>query len=168
VLIAFGRIDIFSYFLFQSGIEHHPFHPRRTRESAPETPPVTTVIPPPPVRPTEDIPSNSSQPTSPPPDQFPLPSVEIPIMSFRPLVPVDSHRGTSDLSAEPKFTEDPVAGSDKPTSPKPTTPPPDTGKGPAHSPSPSTVTVGDAPKPKGTKLTARPKAGTDPGSRSGE
>jgi hypothetical protein len=152
----------------KTSMEHKKLSIRWRRISAPETLPMTIVMPPPPVRPTEDIPPNSSQPTSPPPDQFPLPSVEIPIMSFRPLVPVDSHRGTSDLSAEPKFTEDPVAGSDKPTSPKQTTPPPDTGKGPAHSPSPSTATVGVAPKPKGTKLTARPKAGTDPGSRSGE
>ncbi|KAM0885834.1 hypothetical protein ACQ4PT_030087 [Festuca glaucescens] len=86
----------------------------------------------------------------------------------------DSHGGTTDPTAEPKVTEDPSghtdtgAATEKPTSSKPSTPPPDIGKGPALSPIPSTATANKAPQPKSKKLTARPQAGTEQSSVSGE
>jgi hypothetical protein len=157
--MLFVVLILFPVFFFSPALHISRSALGRTQEGASETPPATTVIPPPPVHPTEDVPPSPSEPASPPPDQFPLPSVEIPVPPFRPVVPKTPDERTSDPSAGPKATEGPAAGPDKLTSSKPKTPARDTGKGPTPD-APKTVIATDAPRPKSKKLAGRPKAGT--------
>jgi hypothetical protein len=144
---------------------------------------MTVVIPPPSARPSQDVPSSPSRPVTPPPEQFPLRSVEIPVPLFRLLAPksssetreetmtpacTDSHGGTIDPTAESQIPTGPTgadAAHEKPTSPKLSTPPPDTDNGAPLSPRPSTTVVDVVPKPKSKKLTARPKASAAPSVR---
>ncbi|KAK1612253.1 hypothetical protein QYE76_035926 [Lolium multiflorum] len=117
--------------------------PGRTREEAPQTPQVTIAIPPP-LRATEHPSASPSRPASPPSDQFPLSSVDIPVPQFRPLVPEASY-GTREETMTPTSqdshggTSEPIV--DKPISPRPTAP--DAAKGPVRTATSSATAAAD-------------------------
>jgi hypothetical protein len=136
--------------------------PDRTREEVHESPQVTIIILPP-VRVSEHPSTSLSRPDSPPPDKFPLPSVDILVPPLRTLVPEASY-GTREETMTPTSQDyhglirEPT--DEKPTSQRPTSS--DSGKGPIRAATSSVTAAGKATKPPSKKVSARPKPAVSP------